>query len=130
MKPRESAVLWALALAVLIHLDWHLARSGDAMSGHWSQHWLVAIPAFGALGLYLARKSARPWATGAAIIAGAAFLGQLLEPLSELATGASWSWAWGRPRWMAFAEFMAAGLATLLPVLAWRVRRARDAGRV
>jgi cell division protein FtsW (lipid II flippase) len=130
MRPRPAATLAALGLAVVVHLDWHLARPDqhDHLSGHWSQHWLLALPSFVVLAFYPATAlPTERWRKSAVIILAGAFLGQILEPLSELALGASWSWIWGGIRWTAFAEFMAAGLLTFLFVMAWRESRSLGA---
>ena len=116
------SVLAGFLLAGAIHADWHLARPGHHtdLSGHWAQHWLLAIPVFALLANYLSRQpSQQRWRGSALLILAGAFLGQVLEPLSEL-WGAPWSYAFSGIRWTAFAEFMAAGLLTLLVVMAWK----------
>ena len=123
-------MLAALLLAAAIHVDWHLARPGhhSDLSGHWAQHWLLGIPVFGLLALYESRRLGQyRWRSSAGLILVGAFLGQVLEPLSEL-FDAPWGYAFSAIRWTAFAEFMAAGLLTFLVVMAWRERATREAG--
>ncbi|HEV8600038.1 MAG TPA: hypothetical protein VGQ69_11805 [Gemmatimonadales bacterium] len=120
MKPRNARVLAAFLLAAAIHVDWHLARPGhhSELSGHWAQHWLLGIPVFALLALYETRLPSRDrWRSSAVLILVGVFLGQILEPLTEL-WGAPWSYTFSAIRWTAFAEFMAAGLLTFLVVMA------------
>jgi hypothetical protein len=61
----------------------------------------------------------------AVIIAGAAFLAQVVEPLWEfLVGGATFEWAFGAPRQVAFATYLAAGLVAFVVTIA-RLRRGR-----
>jgi hypothetical protein len=130
MTPRSARVLAAVLLAAAIHIDWHLARPGHhaELSGHWPQHWLLGIPVFVLLALYESRRpSHQRWRSSTILILVGVFLGQVLEPLSEL-FGAPWSYAFSSIRWQAFAEFMAAGLLTFLAVMAWREPGTRELG--
>jgi len=110
-----------LGLAGLIHLDWHLGRPHHMrLSLEWGRHWLAAIPVFALAGWFLAaRFPDRLWAASAINLVGAAFLGQVLEPLAENLGDSRFSLAMPAERWMAFAQFMAAGLMTYLIPLAW-----------
>jgi hypothetical protein len=103
-------VLW-----VVVHLDWHLARSHHhRLSMEWRQHWVVGLVAFTALVLFSAWK----WQDGfvwATLLNGAIglFVGHIgeawLEALKDhepLLISAE--------RWRAFYEFSLAGLAGLL----------------
>lgn len=122
MTAGGTRVLAALLLAAAIHVDWHLARPGhhSDLSGHWAQHWLLGIPVFALLALHESRRPSRyRWRSSAVLILVGVFLGQVLEPLSEL-FGAPWSYAFSGIRWTAFSEFMVAGLLTFLAVMAWR----------
>jgi hypothetical protein len=128
VNPPVARVVAAVLLATAIHLDWHLARPGhhSELSGHWAQHWLWGIPVFALLARYLSRQpSEQRWRVSAAVILVGIFLGQVLEPLSEL-WGAPWSYAFSGLRWTAFAEFLSAGLLTFLGVMAWK--EARETG--
>lgn len=130
MTPRSARVLAALLLAAAIHVDWHLARPGhhSDLSGHWAQHWLLGIPVFALLALHESRWPSRyRWRSSAVLILVGVFLGQVLEPLSEL-FGAPWSYAFSGIRWAAFAEFLAAGLLTFLVVMAWREPGSQEPG--
>jgi len=122
VSPRGFRVVAAILLAGAIHVDWHLARPGhhSDLSGHWAQHWLLGIPVFALLAVYLSRQpSQHRWRSSAVLILAGGFLGQILEPLSEL-WGAPWSYAFSGIRWSAFGEFMAAGLLTFLVIMALR----------
>lgn len=116
----------AVLLAAAIHADWHLARAGHhgSLSGDWAQHWVMAVPVFALLAHLVERESsAARWRESVWVIVGGAVAGQLLEPLAEMLTGGmGWSWLVQGPRWTAFAEFMAAGFATFLLVMAWKSR--------
>jgi hypothetical protein len=90
----------------------------------WSGHWLIAIPAFAAIGWYLTtRFPERLWAASAINLLGAAVAAQVLEPLAENLSDGQVTLAMPAERWVAFAQFMAAGLMTYLATLAWLERR-------
>lgn len=128
MRPGAARILAAFLLAFAVHIDWHLARPGhhSELSGQLAQHWLFAVPVFALLALYLSRQPvAVRWRESARVILVGLFLGQVVEPLSELLTDdAPWSWAFGGVRWTAFGEFVGAGLVTYLIIMA--VREARS----
>jgi hypothetical protein len=115
VKRYRGIVLVTLGVASAMHLDWHFARPAHhQLSLGLAQHWLSAIPVFVFTGWYVCRYwPARVLQASAAIIAGAAVLGQVIEPLYEfLIDGASFEWAFGAPRQAAFASFTAVGIVT------------------
>lgn len=126
MRPRLAELCWGILLATSIHLDWHLARSGShgSLSGHFAQHWVFALPIFALLAVGIWRRpQGEQWQAAAWIIGIGVLIGQVLEPLYEmLESGLSWRWLVQALRWTAFAEFLAAGLGTLVLLLAWRER--------
>ena len=123
MKLRVADWGMAALLAAFIHGDWHLARPGPhgSLSGHFAQHWLVAIPIFAVLAVVISRRpQGERWRHTAWIIGLGVLIGQILEPVYEvLVDRLSWSWLLQALRWTAFAEFLAIGLSVLVLVLAW-----------
>jgi hypothetical protein len=118
---RKFPLLVGLLLAVAIHADWHLARShGHRLSGAWAQHWLVGMPVFAFIALYVARTGPLDtWRASARLIGAGIFLGMVLEPLAEaLLYNQPLSALEWPARWTAFSEFGAAGLLTYLWVMA------------
>jgi len=119
----RSGWMWiaALWLATMIHVDWHLGRSGhDHRSFDLAHHWLLAIPAFLAVGWLVWRKwPATAWRAAALIVLLGLLAGQGLEPLSETVLfGVGLEPFTSAERWRVLAEFMTAGLVTLLGALA------------
>ncbi len=118
---KRFPLLVGLLLAVAIHADWHLARShGHRLSGEWAQHWLVGMPVFAFIALYVARTWPQDtWRAGARLLGAGIFLGMVLEPLAEaLLYNVPLSALEWPARWTAFSEFGAAGLLTYLGVMA------------
>jgi hypothetical protein len=129
--PRLLSIPAALWLGAAIHADWHLARPHDhgGLSGGMSFHWLVALPLFAFTAWYLNRRSGRPLAAGAVTIGAAVFLGQVLEPLGEIALfHDAWSDVFAAERLAAFASFMVAGIAAYGAVAWWLARRLEATG--
>jgi hypothetical protein len=128
-----SVILVILGLASAMHLDWHFARpEHHRLSLGWSQHWLVAIPVFALVGWYVCRVwRDRLVSASIAIVGIAAFLAQVVEPLEEmLVDDASFEWAFGAPRLVAFATFTGVGimaLAVTLILLRHRLAEEADA---
>jgi len=101
-------------LAAAIHIDWHLARHGPGLSLGWTYHWLVAIPIFALAALHTVRcwRSAAG-VVGVAIIAAAAVLGQVVEPIAEsVAFGTPLARGFGPARLSAFGVFLLVGVVT------------------
>jgi hypothetical protein len=114
MRRLLFAVL-VLALAVAVHVDWHLARPAyhhRRLSLGWDQHWLFAALAFAAVGWVVARAwPDRPWRPGAWIAALALVLAQGVEPASEVALSFHRLGYPNEPgRWAAFFVCVAGGL--------------------
>jgi hypothetical protein len=103
----------SLALATVVHVDWHFARpTHHRLSLGWNQHWLFAAVAFGLVGWAVARTwPARVWRRGSVIAAFALVLAQLIEPVAEVAL---YRHRIGYPdepaRWTAFVVCIAVGL--------------------
>lgn len=102
-----------LALALVVHVDWHVARpTHHRLSLGWDQHWLFAAIAFGVLGWIVARVwPAQAWRIGGLIAAFGIILAQVIEPIAEVVLDAH---RLGYPeepaRWTAFWACLAAGL--------------------
>jgi hypothetical protein len=121
------AGLIALGLATAIHLDWHVARPAHHhLSLGWRWHWLLAVPVFGVGAWLVARTNPQRAVVWSAVIIGlAALLGGVLEPAWEYwLAGATFEWAFGRLRTVAFFGFTAIGVATWIGVFAL-MRRGR-----
>jgi hypothetical protein len=131
MRRLLSAAL-VLALAVVVHVDWHLARPAGhhrRLSLGWDQHWLFAALSFAAVGWVVARAwPERPWWPGAWIAALALVLAQGIEPVSEVAL---YFHRLGYPhepqRWATFFVCVAAGLPAYGLAL-WLCRPSRGRG--
>ena len=106
-----------LALAAVVHVDWHLARPAHhRLSLAWPHHWLFAVTAFALVGWLIARWwPDAPLRAAAGIVGLALVLAQGVEPLMEVAI---YQDRFGYPadpgRWTAFAVCVAAGLPALL----------------
>ena len=109
-----------LALATIVHVDWHLARPAHhRLSLAWPQHWLFAAAAFALVGWLIARWwPDAPGRAAAGIVGLALVLAQGVEPLMEVAI---YQHRFGYPsdpgRWSVFAVCVATGLPALLATL-------------
>jgi hypothetical protein len=114
LKRYNGFVLVIVAVASAMHLDWHFARPAHhQLSLGLAQHWLFAIPVFAFTGWYVSRFwPAQIVQASAVIIGGAAVVAQVIEPLYELIDGATFEWAFGAPRQIAFASFTSVGILT------------------
>ena len=129
MRRWHSCVL-VLWIAIVVHLDWHLARPAHhRLSLAWPHHWLVAAAGFAVVGWIVARRwPHHPWRTAFAITGWGLLLGQGLEPVLEL-----WFFhgRFGYPaepgRWAAFFVSTAAGILALVAALALARRSSADA---
>jgi hypothetical protein len=122
-----SAVAVSLALAVVIHLDWHFARPAHhALSLGLPWHWLLAIPVFALVARYVARVwPAKLVKASGAIVGSAVVGGGVLEPAFEYFVGdATFDWAFGPARTGALAAYVGVGVLTLLVFL--RVSRGQS----
>jgi hypothetical protein len=115
----KSPVVWIAALwvGVMIHLDWHFGRPGhDHRSFNLTYHWLTALPTCVSLAwLALRRWPHSALSAGGLILGLGILLGQGLEPLGEVILfREGWEPFTDPVRWRIFAEFLAAGLISLL----------------
>jgi hypothetical protein len=114
MRPLISIPVIA-ALAVLVHLDWHVARpTHHRLSLGWEAHWTLCLAGFALAGWYLARRSPRaPWLAASLNAGLALFIGQIVEPLLEAAFyDGRLAFEVEPERWLAFGQCLAAaGLA-------------------
>ena len=114
---RNAFVAISLALAAVIHADWHFARpTHHRLSLGWEEHWIFAAVAFAVAGCVVARiwgERSMPAALG--ILATAAFVAQGVEPVLEIAV---YDHRLGYPddpgRWRVFFVCMAVGAPVLL----------------
>jgi hypothetical protein len=117
---RLGVVLLGLVLATGIHADWHLARPHHhRWSLEWHEHWLFAIALFAAVGAMVARRWPRTrWRTGAWTLAAGILLGQVVEPVLEVAL---YRHRLGFPdepqRWAVFLVCIAAGIPAFAAAL-------------
>jgi hypothetical protein len=126
-------VTLVLALAGVVHIDWHFARPAHhRLSLGWDQHWLFAVAAFGLVGWIVARVwPAQAWRRGGLIAALGIVLAQVVEPMAEVAL---YMHRFGYPdepaRWSAFFACLAAGLPAYgLALWLCRLRHGRRASR-
>lgn len=109
----------SLLLAVVIHTDWHLARSAHhRLSLGWSQHWIFAMVGFAVIGWAIGRLAENPITVGAAVLALGVGLAQAAEPVVEVAI---YQGRFGYPdepqRWLVFALCLAVGLPAFVAAL-------------
>ncbi len=109
--PRMPAVLLSLALAAVLHLDWHLARPvHHRLSLEWSHHWLATAGFFAIAGCIIARRwPGERWRMGGAVYVAAVVLAQIVEPVLEVLFYEGRLGYAGEPaRWAAFGRALAA----------------------
>jgi hypothetical protein len=106
-----------LLLVVIVHLDWHLARSHHhRLSMEWHEHWIIGVAAFFLLVLFCAWKWPKPFVR-ASLLNGALglFLGHIVEAWGEASLSHQTIGVVLTPeRWHAFFQFSLAALAGLL----------------
>lgn len=104
-----------LALAVIVHTDWHFARpTHHRLSLGWPLHWTLCAAGFAAAGWYLARRfPGTPWLAASLNAALALVIGQIVEPILEaLIYEGRFAFEVEAERWLAFGQCLsAAGLA-------------------
>jgi hypothetical protein len=114
---RSLYVGLVLALAAVIHIDWHLARpTHHRLSLGWPDHWIFAIAAFAVVGCLIARGwPDAPWRAALGIVGLAVLIAQGLEPVLEVAVYDNrFGYSNDPGRWSVFAVCLAAGLPALL----------------
>lgn len=118
-------ILLILGLAMAIHIDWHVARTGLGFSLGWPYHWVLAIPIFALASWYTVRRwPERPLAAGLASIAVAALLAQVAEPLGESVWhGLPLDQGFRAERLGAFGAFVGVGMAVFSLMAWWLSRR-------
>jgi hypothetical protein len=121
----------ALAVAVVIHVDWHFARpTHHRLSLAWEQHWLFAAGAFALIGWTVARVwPSQVWRRGGVIAALGIIGAQVIEPIGEVVLYQHHLGYASEPaRWAAFFTCLAAGLPAYGLAL-WLCRPGRVTGR-
>ena len=109
--PRVPAVSLSVALAAVLHLDWHLARPAHhRLSLEWSEHWLATAAVFAIAGCIIGRAwPVARWSLGAMVFVAAVILAQVVEPVLEAGFYEGRLGYAGEPaRWAAFGRAMAA----------------------
>jgi hypothetical protein len=124
-----TATLVTLALATMMHLDWHSARPAEHhLSLGWTYHWLLAVPSFALTACYVLRvwpeavTRASLW-----IILIASVLAAIVEPAWEYWESGDREWAFGARRQSAFFAFLTMGLVTYIGVVMTVRRQATSA---
>lgn len=84
--PRLAAAVLSILLAVILHVDWHVARPAHhRLSLGWADHWVITAGLFALAGCLIARRWSRAaWKMGAIVLAAAVLLAQGLEPVLEV----------------------------------------------
>jgi hypothetical protein len=120
-----------LILWVIVHLDWHLARSHHhRLSMEWHEHWIVGLVTFFLLVLFCARKWPEHFLLASALNAAwGLFLGHIGEAWIEaLQSHQALNTQLTPERWHMFFQFFAAAIAgMLLGILAVFATRGRHA---
>ena len=121
-----TATLVTLALATMMHLDWHSARPAEHhLSLGWTYHWLLAVPSFAWTAWYVLRvwpdavMRASVW-----IILVASVLAAIVEPVWEYWESGDAEWAFGARRQSAFFAFLTMGLVTYIGIVVTTRRQA------
>ena len=114
---RLGFIALAFALAVVIHIDWHLALPKDHPYGvGWSQHWIFAALAFFAVGGLIGRLwPERPEVTALWVALLGIVIAQGLVPVLEIAiTEQRLGYPTDPVRWTGFLICIGVGLPALL----------------
>jgi hypothetical protein len=117
------SLIAGIVLAVMLHADWHLARShhhGLLNPGlNWPHHWAATAAVFGVVGFIIARFwPHRRWRLGATALVIGIALAQLIEPVGEAAVfQRRLGYVSEAARWVAFWQALAAALPTYLLAL-------------
>lgn len=128
---RTRILALSLAVAAIVHVDWHLARPlHHRLSLHWSQHWLFAAIGFAIVGWLLARsEDEHPLRAGVWTLSLGFLLAQGLEPVIEVVLNQHrLGYQHDDGRWTVFFVCIAVGIPSFAAAL-WlcRPRRAPNA---
>jgi ACR3 family arsenite efflux pump ArsB len=114
---RSTPLLLGLVVATVIHLDWHMARPahyhlGGRLGLGWSYHWIISALAFAAIAWFIARRwPGDRWRIGGASLLIGVILGQIVEPMLEVAQGLHrFGYPDEPPRLVAFEQTMLAAI--------------------
>lgn len=83
--PKHAAALLSLAVAAILHFDWHLARPlHHRLSLGLVEHWAITAALFAIIGCVIARKwPDQRWRLGTVVFIAGAVLAQGVEPVLE-----------------------------------------------
>ena len=115
--PRTPTVILSLLLAIVLHIDWHLARPlHHRLSLEWSHHWIGTAAVFLIVGCVIARRwPEHAWRMAITVFLAAAVLAQLVEPTLEVLFYEGRLGYDGEPaRWVAFWKAISAGAVALV----------------
>ena len=116
MRPLKPTMILSLVLAIVLHVDWHLARpEHHRLSLGWPHHWIATAVVFALVGCLIARRwPEHRWRMGLVVVALAVVLAQLVEPLLEvLAYEGRFGYDVEPERWAAFWRAIGAGVPAL-----------------
>jgi hypothetical protein len=108
---KTPIILLSLALATVLHADWHLARPAHhRLSLEWPFHWVITAAAFAVVGWWIGRQqTADRWRVAVIAFVAAVVVAQGIEPVLELLL---YQGRFGYPddpgRWAAFARAISA----------------------
>jgi hypothetical protein len=118
---RKLQLLAILTTAIAVHVDWHLGRPAHiSHSLAWEDHWIFGLILGSSIACLLAwRGAAQPLARFLTVALAGFFIGQIVEPLSEvLIYDESLAFVYPAIRWILFLEFAAAFLVSGVACLA------------
>jgi len=118
----RSLISWRLviAIAVMLHLDWHVARPhGMHFSGAWQHHWILGLLTLSAAAWFVVRKWPHaPWSAAAVNLGIAILLAQIVEPIVYGLIFEHGSPPMNPPFfWQAFGEFLLGGIFAFVAIL-------------
>ncbi len=118
----RSLISWwlVIAIAVMLHLDWHIARPHSMhFSGASEHHWILGLVTLAAAAWFIVRKwpDAR-WSAAAVNLGLAILLAQIVEPIVY-----GLIFNYGSPSinppffWQAFGEFLVGGIFAFVAIM-------------